>query len=199
MKHAALLLLILTLFSCKKENNFTLKGNLPDSTFDGEYIFLAPLENAVRERVDSVLITNGKFTIKSQVDKPEIYVVRTRPLLRLQLQELIVVKEPGNLQATIGNNSAITGTPLNDSIQHWKEHKTTFDSKLAGLRQLYNSTAEIERGTVNRQIDSLRSVTMDFHYRFIKNNRNNVVGNFVLKMMGASLSEQQREELAAEK
>ncbi|MGD9928404.1 MAG: DUF4369 domain-containing protein [Mangrovibacterium sp.] len=199
MKHVALLLFILTLFSCKKETNFILKGNLPDSAFDGEYIFLAPLENAIRERVDSVLIANGKFTIKSQVDQPEIYVVRTRPLLRLQLQELIVVKEPGNLQATIGNNSAITGTPLNDSIQHWKEHKTTFDSKLAELRQLYNSTAEIERGTVNRQIDSLRSVAMDFHYRFIKNNRNNVVGNFVLKMMGASLSEQQREELAAEK
>ncbi len=173
-----------------------IKGHLPDASTDGEWIFLVPVENASKERVDSVMIMNGAFQFKESVAVPEIYIIRAKPVLRLTLQELLVVKEPGVLVVNIGNNSFASGTALNDSLQKWKEKKMMADRIYFQLLAQYKAADKISQPIIKQKADSLNAQIVDFHFNFVRNNRNNVVGNFVKKMMEGSFSPEQKQKLS---
>ena len=73
--------------------NYVIEGTLPSVKYDGEWIYLVPMENAPG-RVDSVKITNASFSFSGQGE--EMRVLRLRHLLRIYIQELLVVTEAGN-------------------------------------------------------------------------------------------------------
>ena len=165
------------------------------ASYDGEYIYLVPLENSSIKRTDSTLIANGIFQFKGSAEAPEIYIVRARPLLRLTLQELLVVKEPGVLKVNIGNNSRTGGTALNDSLQKWKVKKMMSDSLYYQLLGQYKVADKTLQPLIKQKADSLNNANMDFNYRFVRNNLHNVVGKFVNKVMGNSFSPGQQKNL----
>ena len=74
--------------------NYVIEGTLPSVKYDGEWIYLVQLENAPG-RVDSVKITNASFSFSGQGE--EMRVLRLRHLLRIYIQELLVVTEPGTI------------------------------------------------------------------------------------------------------
>jgi hypothetical protein len=86
--------------------------------YDGEWIYLVPMENAPG-RVDSVKITNASFSFSGQGE--EMRVLRLRHLLRIYIQELLVVTEPGTIHVKADSVGSVTGTPQNDALQKWKE------------------------------------------------------------------------------
>jgi hypothetical protein len=188
-----LILLILT--GCNPGDVFMINGHMKDALYDGEYIYLVPLENSSIARTDSALIANGKFEIKGSAETPEIYIVRARPLLRLKLQELLVVKEQGVLKVNIGNSSQTGGTALNDSLQKWKENKMMSDSLYYQLLGQYKAADITLQSQIKQKADSLNTMNLDFNYRFVRNNLHNVVGKFVNKVMGDSFSPEQKKNL----
>lgn len=190
-----ILFLFLIVSSCTQNNRFSIEGKLPDKTYDGEWIFLVPLVNAPVERVDSTVIKNGEFSFSGKVNEPEIFIIRTRPLLRLSLQELLVVKEPGQIQAYIGQNSSAKGTALNDSLQNWKDQKQRFDYQTTVLQKNISDDSAIEKDSIQIQIDRLTAKKGNYYFNFSKNNRNNVVGKLVIRMMKGSFTSEQRKEL----
>jgi len=112
------------LVACSPSQMGVIEGTLPDLSYDGEQLYLVPLQGATSENVDSVQIENGLFRFEKVVDEPQIFILRLRPLLRLKVQELLVVVEPGATAiATLGAPSSGGGTALNDSLQQWKENK----------------------------------------------------------------------------
>ncbi len=179
------LVFLLILTGCQSGRNFVIMGHLPDVTTDGEWIYLVPLENASKERVDSVMIANGVFQFKGSAEVPEIYIIRTKPVLRLTLQELLVVKEPGKLIVEISRSSSASGTALNDSLQHWKEKKMMTEYLYEDLRQKSKIADIAEQAVIKQKSDSLNALIVDFHFNFVRNNKDNVVGKFVEKTMGA--------------
>jgi len=187
------ILLILT--GCNTSDVFRINGSMKDASYDGEYIYLVPLENSSIKRTDSTLIANGIFQFKGSAEAPEIYIVRARPLLRLTLQELLVVKEPGVLILNIGNNSSTGGTALNDSLQKWKEKKMMSDSLYYQLLGQYKAVDKTLQSQIKQKADSLNTATLDFNYLFVRNNIDNVVGKFVNKVMGNSFSPEQQKNL----
>jgi hypothetical protein len=190
------LVLLLIFAGCQSGHDFVINGHLPDVKTDGEWVFLVPLENASKERVDSVKIANGAFKFEELAGVPEIYIIRTKPILRLTYQELLVVKEPGELTVVIGDNSIASGTVLNDSLQKWKEKKEVFDYSHEVLRQKFKKADVAEQEVIKQKSDSLNGLIINFHYNFVRNNRNNVVGKFVKKMMGNSFTAEQKKELS---
>ena len=189
------LVLLLIFAGCQSGRNFVIKGHLPDATTDGEWIFLVPLENASKERVDSVMIAKGAFQFKGSAEVPEIFIIRTKPILRLTLQELLVVKEPGKLIVEINKSSSVGGTPLNDSLQHWKEKKMMTDYLYEDLWGQFKIAGEAEKAVIKQKADSLNTRIVDFHFNFVRNNQDNVVGKFVNKIMGDSFSPEQKKSL----
>lgn len=61
--------------------NYVIEGTLPSLKYDGEWIYLVPMENAPG-RVDSVKITNASFSFSGQGE--EMRVLRLRHLLRMR-------------------------------------------------------------------------------------------------------------------
>lgn len=184
-------ILLLMLVSCQSKDQFILQGHLPDKTFDGEFIYLVPLENAVQEKVDSAVVKDGKFRIDGVAKTAEIYILRAKPILRLKLQELLVVKEPGTLTAMIGENSLVTGTALNDSLQRWKDKKIMTDYVFEELKQKYKIANHAQQAAIKLAADSINNRVVDSNYRFVRNNRDNVVGKFVYKLSGSAFTPEQ--------
>lgn len=189
---------LLVLASCTSKNDFRIDGQLPDNSFNDEWVYLVPLVNAPIERVDSTRIENGTFTFEGKVSTPEIYVIRTRPFIRLSLQELLVVKEPGNIYAYLGQNSNAKGTALNDSLQTWKAQKELFDVKSNLLQQQYRSAEEHQKEQVKTQQLKLVQQKTLYNFQFAKNNKTNVVGDIVMRFTKASFSAEQKIELGIE-
>ncbi|WP_346854810.1 DUF4369 domain-containing protein [uncultured Draconibacterium sp.] len=198
LKVSSLIFLLLVLFGCGSETNFQIEGKVPDNSYDGEWIYLVPLVNAPVERVDSTIIKNGAFTFEGYVELPEVYIIRTRPLYRLSLQELLVIKEPGLIHTYMAKNSITGGTALNDSLHHWKQEKQVFDEKLRLIQQSLQNSNEADSLILNQQLDSLKISKINFHYNFALNNKNNVVGQLLLRMMSSSFSDEQKSHFATE-
>jgi hypothetical protein len=180
---------------CQNRSCYRIEGHLPDSSSDGEFIYLVPFENAVKERVDSTRIENNKFQFEGTVQTPEICILRTRPLLRLKLQELLVVKEPGIINVKFDSTSSACGTALNDSLQHWKDKKMEFDRQYDRLKQKYRSADDSVKNEMKQRADHLKEQIENYHFNFVKRNRENAVGKMVLKMMGTTFTPDQKKEL----
>ena len=190
-------ILLMFLVSCQSGNKFSIAGHLADKSYDGETIYLVPLENAVKERVDSTVIKDGAFRFEGRLTVPEIYVIRAKPVLRYNLEELLLVREPGELTVTIGKRSSVSGTRLNDSLQYWKERKMRFDFVNGELVKQFRGVDEASRSEIQLRADSLHVDAANFHFNFVKNNKNNIVGQFVQKIMGSNFAEEQKQELNA--
>ena len=117
-------------------------------------------------------------------------------MLRINLQELLVVKEPGEIAVKIGSKSSAGGTALNDSIQQWKEKKAVADFLYEDLSHQYKMANEADQSVIKQKEDSLSVRIVKFHYNFVLHNLNNVVGKFVKKMMESSFSPEQIKELS---
>mgnify|MGYP003216151782 FL=1 len=56
---------LLCLFACQSnDSQYIIKGTLPTAQQDGEWIYLAPMENASIENIDSTRIENARFTFQ---------------------------------------------------------------------------------------------------------------------------------------
>lgn len=188
----AVYILLLILAGCQSKDQYSIQGHLPNKTFDGEFIYLVPFENAVKEKVDSAMIKDGKFRIEGMAQQTEIYIIRTKPLLRFTLEELLVVKEPGELTVSIGANSLVGGTALNDSLQRWKEKKLMANYLYEQLKQKFKTADKAQQPAIKNMADSINSRMNDFNYHFVHHNKDNVVGKFVYKIMGSSFSTEQK-------
>lgn len=101
---------LLCLFACQSnDSQYIIEGTLPTAQQDGEWIYLAPMENASIENIDSTRIENARFTFQGTGE--EMKVLRMRILLRLKFQELLVVTEPGVTSVRIDSISSASGTP----------------------------------------------------------------------------------------
>jgi hypothetical protein len=191
----AVCVLLLILSGCQTGHRFTIKGQMQDDSSDGEMIYLVPLENSTKARMDSSIITKGTFEFEGSRETPEIYIIRAKPILRLTLQELLVVKESGKIIVKIGKNSRVSGTALNDSLQRWKEKKMMSDSLYAELREQYKLASEADQQFIKHKADSLNRENIDFNFNFVLKNQSNVVGKFVSKIMAESFSSEQKRSL----
>lgn len=97
-------------------------------------IFLVPLYGPkTAEYVDSIEIKDGKFEFAT--DTLMMAQILVDYHYRMGIQPLLVVTEAGDVQVTIGAESSATGTPQNDSLQHWKELTEAHQAQLLQLRE----------------------------------------------------------------
>lgn len=173
------------LFQCTSiPENSIINGKLDNSKYDGEYIYLVPFKNSKKELVDSTIVREGKFSFKGKVRNPEIFVVRTRHKLRFELQDLLIVKEPGEIFINLSHNSSAYGTALNDSLQKWKENKMEFDNQIRITSNKYRATEDtLIKKELRLKLDSIKSESKSYHKTFINNNINNKVGDLVQNLL----------------
>ena len=180
-----LLLILACLTGCKADHNkFTMEGTVPSTKYDGEWIYLVPAEGANSSNVDSTKIKNASFTFKGDIER--IAIIRTRPILRLSLQELLVVTESGNIKVVLNSPSSVHGTPQNDALQLWKEEKEKNMAAYNFIRKGLQTVSGKDSLRWIAQKDTLQERERIYNERFLKEQGNNTVGTFIRKMVGGT-------------
>lgn len=135
MKKVYLLFVSILVISCasNKNNKFVINGTVPSNKYDGEKVYLVPAMNDNPTNVDSTIIFNGKFTFKGDTER--VSIVRLKPILRLKLQDLLVVTEKGMITVKLDNNSMGGGTPQNKLMQQWKDAIMNSNISFAKMQQ----------------------------------------------------------------
>lgn len=186
-------IVLLGLLGCQDNRLCVIGGTVSTDRYEGEFIYLVPVKDAKAERVDSCTIEQGAFRFEKPVDIDKLYILRTRPMLRLSLQELLVVVEPGQLTVRIDSVSSAGGTPLNDALQQWKEQKEKDDRASGVLHQMLRADGDsIE---ILQRMNQLKAATTAYHFNFIKQNRGNVLGAFIYTLTAGSFTPEQQQEL----
>ena len=176
-----LLLLFFICFPACSENYSFIEGQLPNASYDNEWIYLVPFEGASKKTVDSTLIRKAGFRFKLKPEKQnQIYILRVRPVLRLELQEILVVSEPGTVHVSLDLRSSASGTPLNETLQEWKEKKHSSDSILYSLRRKYREVSnETGKALLLSQIEELDKEYRTYSDSLAEMNKDNPVGQLI--------------------
>lgn len=121
------------LASCSQEKGYVIYGTVSNPELEGAQVFLVPLENPVKETIDSVVIHNQMFEFRGTEEK--MADIRIERYKRYGNENLLVVTEPGETFVTIGQVSSGRGTPQNDSLQVWKNLTMQYYQQSGNLRK----------------------------------------------------------------
>ena len=133
----AAVLLALLAVGCRKQTSAADSGSRIHGTiseqYNGKRIFLVPLYGPkTAEYVDSVEVKDGRFEFTP--DTLMMAKILVDYHYRMGIQPLLVVTEPGDVQVVIGAESSATGTPQNDSLEHWKQITEERQALMSQLR-----------------------------------------------------------------
>jgi len=158
-----------------------IEGRLPSDGFDNERVYLVPFKGASSKTVDSTLIRNGSFRFKLKPAKQnQIFIVRVKPILRLELQEILVVSEPGTIQVNLDFRSSSSGTPLNQTLQEWKEKKYVSDSTIHSFRRKYQKEIdETEKALIQSKVEEISKEYRNYADSLVEINKDNPVGELI--------------------
>jgi len=184
-------LFLLFAMSCNKPT-FEIKGELPNSKFDGEWIFLVPMEEHTVKDVDSVLIENSSFAFHGNIER--VAIIRARIALRLRLQELLVVTEPGKIEVKLDSISSGGGTVQNDALERWKTYRAeTYTTLVKAKESAKNDTTNtLETDAI---IEKIKNESKDFNYKILKEMGDNTLGNFLHNKVRVAIPEDKKEEI----
>lgn len=108
-------------------------GELDSDKWDGQYIFFVPMYDKEQIGVDSVKIKGRTFDFTT--DKSCVSDIRLSWRTRYGTQNLLVVYEPGDVSVKIDSVSSGGGTPLNDSLEAWKERSSQYNETAEALNR----------------------------------------------------------------
>ena len=189
-------IVILTCCTDSGKDRYDIKGSLPENTYDNEWIYLVPLKGASAETVDSVKVKDGTFRFEGVVDTPKIHILRTQPLLRLKIQQLLIVVEQGTLNVRLDSVSSANGTPQNDVLQQWKEEKMKNDNEvliLSKRRMAEDTTSKID--SIDQQYEQIKARFSEYNYNLVKTSGFNAVGFFIYEISEHTFTMEQKAEL----
>lgn len=132
------------LSSCNRAGEYRIHGRVTSNELEGIQVFLVPVGHEEPENVDSVRIRNHEFTFRG--DGCRMCTIRLDRHHRDKGQNLLVATEPGDIFVTIGPDSSGGGTPLNDSLQVWKD-LTIAHNRVFG--RLYDAGRKAEADSVH--------------------------------------------------
>ncbi len=175
-KFALCVTVLLSLLStgCERDKSYVIEGSVYGGrNFEDEIIYLVPFAGGMTDKIDSAVIHEGHFRFEGEADHDVVYYLRMRPMMRLFIDELVIIKEPGHLRTRLSRVSYAKGTPQNDSLQNWRDYKSHIDSvKITLNKQLKRAEKDdpARAAFLKAQMDSLSAA-------FNKRNRETAARN----------------------
>lgn len=198
LRWICILVLIIGFASCHSDNHqFKINGIISSTQYDGEWMYLVPIKNANAQNVDSCMIKNGLFSFEGT--KEQVSVLRAKPVLRLRLQPLLVITEPGEIRVKIDSMSSSEGTKQNDVLQQWKVEKEKFNAAHFVMLKKFKFAKLIPKDSiqVRKAMKILAQKEFVFDLSVIKEQKCNTLASFIYYNIYPFLSKAQKTELNA--
>ena len=173
---------------------FVIEGMLPAERYEGVWLYMVPMRGPEPKPVDSVMVArDGSFRFTGNVE--QVAVLRLDWHIRLGIQELLVVTEPGVTRVRLDSiSSLVEGTPQNQLFQQWKEHQQTYMAAMARVGKMRVDRVAEE---VWRPIQDSAAITQgEYIYQLLKENGSNTATRFVGTMLSGRIDSTRRAELS---
>ena len=184
----------------KSSSGCHIVGTVDNPELNGKRIFLVPLTDSRMEVVDSIEIKDGKFEFTRDTVMMAKVVVDYH--YRMNVQPLLVVCEPGEVNVSIGAISSASGTPLNDSLQHWKDATERHQAQMADYKAKRQALEEKGDKAV---LDSLRQTADSQHLQYRRYSRDmaaalkgTVLGDFLAQQFPKTYKRQYHDGMIVE-
>lgn len=174
-----LLAVVFTLASCGGKS-YTITGTV-EGAYDGEFLYM--MEKVKREfiKIDSTVISQGKFTFKGEQETPVnrylVYSDDESPLL------VDFFLESGTIKVDLNEvYSTATGTTLNNAYQGFKNDMQRIIDKQKALYQVLSTPAlsEEEREAKMNELEEVEEEMFNTVKSGIEKNASNQLGVFLL-------------------
>ena len=168
--------------SQKKDANVSIEGTAMG--MDNAKVTLLTYKGQKPEVIDSTEMKEGHFTLAIKIDKPELAFLRVDNIP----SDLPLILEPGsNIKVDLDREhirrSAVISQGLNKKFYDYFDQLKLFRDKQEKLAKLYQAAQQ--KGTKKEQTNILNHYyTIDddkhaYEYKFIEDNKNNLVGGLV--------------------
>jgi hypothetical protein len=172
------------MIACRKQECI-ITGILPGEMYDNEWIYLVPLQDATAETVDSARVEGNTFRIIPSVhNKEKPVVIRARPRLRIALQEIVIIAEAGEINVRLDSSSIASGTPMNNTLQQWKELKEEYENRVYILRRQILSQDSAARHETEADISRYSDLYRASVSEIIRANSSNAAGRLLSTLYG---------------
>ncbi len=184
-KRPLITILFATLFafclpSCQEDKSYSIEGTIYGGrNFEDQTIYLVPFSGGASGGVDSARIHDSRFRFDGLAEKDEICILRMRPMMRLFIDEVLLVREAGHIHVKLSEHSSASGTPLNDSLQSWREYKQALDAQLEDIKKKMRRATPEELAELTASQDSIKNLFDKRNRASAAANGNNAFGGFL--------------------
>jgi len=199
-----LLLSVILLASCgsketKKDYNTTIDGT--SAGIQNADVKLFTYNGNKEVKLDSVTMKEGHFTIGAKLDKPQLVYLSVSGITG----NLPLILEPNeNIKVDLNrehiSNSAIVSNGLNKKFYEYFDKMKLFRDKKMKLEKLYQVAAQkgskADQTNILNRYYGIDDEKHDFEYKFIEENKNNMLGGLILEAMTFDKSEVNYNKLA---
>ncbi|MDR2847923.1 MAG: AhpC/TSA family protein [Bacteroidales bacterium] len=121
--------IVMTVVACSSNKNlYIVEGTVPDSTYNGQVVYMTEYEN--HRRVDSAVVVNGRFIFQGSID--------TAAIRRLDLGRRLYanfILESGKITVDMSNPLSAEGTELNKGLAEYTKVLSDDRSQLNSLSE----------------------------------------------------------------
>jgi thiol-disulfide isomerase/thioredoxin len=182
IKQSSLFLLIIIIEAFVYQPGYTIRGNVTNIK-DGT-LYLKKKQNEKLIVIDSTGIVSGKFLFKGYVELPEIFTIvkedgKSFPPIFVENADITITADSDSLK-----NAIITGSKSHDIFNEYKIYVNNIYAEYSKLNELI-STADAENEeekvkTLENEKDSLINGYMNYTLDYVVENKNSVVGAYIL-------------------
>lgn len=202
-KYLTVITIVTALFSCQQEkeiDGFLVSANVNESA-NGKLVKLTSIDRANPIILDSTRVKDGKFTLKGEVEHPDMYILNIEnvpgalPII-IENEEIDVTLYPDSLQSSL-----INGSKENDAFRIFRDISKPLREQNIALgnqfrqAQSNNDTAAMQN--IRKQYDSLMKINTERSIDKMKEHNGNVISAIMLEdyLKSKTLTSKQAEEI----
>ena len=188
----------MALTACNSEPSYKISGTV-EGAEDGKVVYLQKQQGRELVKLDSAVVTNGKFTFSGRKDTAAVH------YLTINVNEgkrymLDFFMENGNITAILGQESSIKGTVCNDAYQAFKDSDNARMKEVRVLVSKFRNDStltEEQKEEIKQQVNAMNNEAVESFYNTIDANITNAVGAYMFPNYYSNFSLEQQKALIA--
>lgn len=192
------------LFSCQKSKEYTIKGTVADTAYEGTNVYIQKVTDDAMETIDTIVVTNGAFTVSGVADSTLLRFIALDETVNPQKPARIpILVEPGNIEVEFDSVITVKGTPVNNAYTDFRIKQRELTTEIRSVIDQYNSASagntltETLEEEINEAYDRIRGEIDSLNFGFVKDHIKNDLGKYIFMTSSSMFQPEQQKEILA--
>ena len=177
--------------SCTVDSSYVITGTTPDETFENKMVYLFDYNQ--KEAIDSFLIENNAFQFKGNAEKSTLCYLSVNRL------HVPLILEKGEIFVDLAQPANVKGTLLNEELFKVLGEINSLNQSISDYYNELKDNEDIDEDERRENFTSFqKDMTQkkeDIYSLYFNNNKDNLLGAFVLWQWSSSLSPEKMDSL----